>query len=229
LVPAGVWEALKAVKGLRKGKDRRVRECKPIKPVPDGDVEAVLMTVTPEIAAMIRLQTLTAMRPDEVTAMRPCDIDTAGAIWTYTLGDRSQGGLGHKTDHLEDGGDKYVCLGPKAQEIIKPFLVGCPPTAFLFSPKRAAARRYPNGNGGLRPKPKYNDDTYCRAVKRACQRAGVPVWTPNRLRHNRATEIRTAFGLEHAQAVLDHRSIETTQIYAERQTHLKREVALKSG
>ncbi len=161
--------------------------------------------------------------------MRPCDIDATGEIWIYTLGDRSQGGLGHKTDHLEDGGDKYVCLGPKSQEIIEPFLAGCPPTEFLFSPKRAAERRYPNGNGGLRPKLKYNDDTYCRAVKRACKRAGVPMWTPNRLRHNRATEVRTVFGLEHAQAVLDHRSIETTQIYAERQTHLKREVALKSG
>ena len=206
-----------------------MRECKPIKPVPDRDVEAVLKTVSPEIAAMIRLQTLTAMRPDEATSMRPCDINATGEIWIYTLGDRSQGGLGHKTDHLEDGGDKYVCLGPKAQEIIKPFLANCPPTEFLFSPKRAAARRYPNGNGGLRPKSKYNDDTFCRAVKRACKRAGVPIWTPNRLRHNRATEVRTAFGIEHAQAVLDHRSIETTQIYAERQTHLKREVALKSG
>ena len=196
LVPAVVWEVLRAVKGLRKGKDRRVRECKPIKPVPDRDVEAVLKTVSPEIAAMIRLQILTGMRPDEVTAMRPCDLDTAGEIWNYTLGDRSQGGVGHKTDHLEDGGDKYVCLGPKAQEIIKPLLADCPPTEFLFSPTRAVARRYPNGNGGLKPTARYDDSSYCRAVKRACLRAGVPIWTPNRLRHNCATEVRAVFGLE---------------------------------
>jgi integrase len=229
LVPATTWFTLKAVTGIKKGKNPKLRECRRVLPVPNEHVEAVLAVVSPEIGAMIRLQALTAMRPDEVTVMRPCDIDTSGDIWIYTLGDRSHGGMGHKTDHLDDGGDKFVDLGPRAQAVINPFLANCRPTEFLFSPKRAAERRYPHGNRGLTPKAKYDDDAYCRAVKRGCKRAGVPIWTPNRLRHNRATEVRAVFGLEHAQAVLDHRHVSTTEIYAEKQGHLKREVARRIG
>ena len=228
-MPETVANALRKLDPIQKGKEGKVKESRPIKPIPIEHIEAVLKVVSSEIAAMIRLQILTAMRPDEVTPMRPCDIDMEGEVWLYTLGDRSHGGMGHKTDHLDDGGDKFVCLGPKAQAVIEPFLASCRPTEFLFSPKKAAERRYPKGNRGLKPKAKYDDDTYCRAVKRGCKRAGVPIWTPNRLRHNRATEIRTVFGLEHAQAVLDHRSIDTTQIYAEKQEHLKQEVARKIG
>jgi integrase len=229
LVPETIANALVKLPRIRKGKEPKVMESKPVKPVPDEYVDAVLKVVAPEIGAMIRLQTLTAMRPDEVTAMRRSDIDTNGDIWIYTLGDRSHGGVGHKTDHMDDEGDKLVCLGPKAQEIVKPFLADSTPTEFLFSPKKATERRFPNGHGGLKPRERYDDGSYCQAVKRACKRAGVPIWTPNRLRHNRATEIRTVFGLEAAQAVLDHRSIQTTQIYAERREDLKRDVAQKIG
>jgi integrase len=229
LVPEGVWIALSAVKGLRKGKSNLLRECKPVKPVPDDHVQAVLKEVSPEIAAMIRLQLATAMRPDEVTAIRPCDLDRTDDAWTYTLGDRHQGGIGHKTDYLDDESDKTIYLGPKAQAIIRPFLSNCPPTEFLFSPARAVARRYPNGNRGLKATARYNDDSYCRAVKRACLRAGVPIWTPNRLRHSAGTEVRNTCGIEAAQVALHHKSITTTERYAERQDHRKREVALRTG
>jgi integrase len=229
LVPETIANALVKLPRIQKGREPKVKESKPVKPVPAEHVEAVLNLVSTEIAGMIRIQILTAMRPDEVTAIRPCDIDTTGKIWIYTLGDRSHGGVGHKTDHLDDEGDKYVCLGPKAQEIIRPLIATCEPTEFLFSPKRATKRRFPNGHGGLKPRDRYDDGSYCQAVKRACRRAGVPVWTPNRLRHNRATEVRMVFGLEAAQAVLDHRNIQTTQIYAQKKENLKREVALKIG
>lgn len=39
--------------------------------------------VAPQITAMIELQRLTGMRPEGVTSMRPCDIDTTGAVWVY--------------------------------------------------------------------------------------------------------------------------------------------------
>jgi integrase len=230
LVPVTVPAALRKLRPILKRKNSRVVEPTRVKPVPLDHVEAVLRLVSPEIAAMIKLQILTAARPDEVTGMRSCDIDSTGDIWIYTLRDRSQGGIGHKTDHLDDDIERSICLGPHAQELIKPFLrESSRADEFLFSPRRATARRYQNGHGRLRPTERYDDGTYCQAVKRACKRAGVPIWTPNRLRHNRATEVRAVFGLEHAQAVLDHRSIETTQIYAERQIHLKREVALRIG
>src|SRR5438067_149 len=42
--------------------------------------------------------------------------------------------------------------------------------------------------------PKYTRHSYRIAVQWACVRAGVPVWSPNHLRHTRATQIRAAFG-----------------------------------
>jgi len=42
------------------------------------------------------------------------------------------------------------------------------------------------------------------------------VWSPNQLRHSRATIIREKYGIEAAQVVLGHAEVETTQIYAER-------------
>jgi hypothetical protein len=38
---------------------------------------------SPPIAAMLQVQRLTGMRPDEVTIMRPCDLDRAGEVWIY--------------------------------------------------------------------------------------------------------------------------------------------------
>ena len=54
-------------------------------------------------------------------------------------------------------------------------------------------------------------------------------WNPHQLRHTAATEIRRAFGLEAAQVVLGHSGADVTQIYAERDMNLARQVAMKRG
>jgi site-specific recombinase XerD len=66
-------------------------------------------------------------------------------------------------------------------------------------------------------------------VKRACERAGVSPFSPNRLRHSAATAIRKGFGVEAAQVVLGHSQVLTTQIYAERDQDLGRGVAAEIG
>jgi integrase len=75
----------------------------------------------------------------------------------------------------------------------------------------------------------YTPTNYAQAVRRACEDADVPAWTPNQLRHSRATELRRDFGLDAAGAVLGHSRLETTQIYAERNTELAVRVAEKTG
>ena len=57
----------------------------------------------------------------------------------------------------------------------------------------------------------------------------LPRWTPNRLRHSAATEIRRQFGLEAAQVVLGHSQANVTQIYAERDMNLAAEIMRKIG
>lgn len=54
-------------------------------------------------------------------------------------------------------------------------------------------------------------------------------WSPNRLRHSAATEIRRMFGLEAAQVVLGHAAADVTQVYAERDVQKGIEVARKIG
>lgn len=63
----------------------------------------------------------------------------------------------------------------------------------------------------------------------AAEKAGVPHWHPNQLRHLFASEVRRLYGLEAAQTLLGHARADVTQIYAERDLNLASEVANKMG
>lgn len=226
LVPATVLEGLRAVQGLKRGRTT-ARECEPVRPVDRGAVEAVLPHVARQVAAMVELQWLTGMRPQEVVQMRMVDIDRGGRVWIYRPKD-------HKVEHHDM--DRVIPLGPKAQAVLAPFLT-LDPTAALFSPKaaekerraamraarktkvwpshsnRARKRRRGSEDQGLRDC--YDTNSYRRAIARGCAKAGIAVWSPNQLRHSAATRIRKEMGIEVAQAVLGHRQLETTQVYAE--------------
>lgn len=102
---------------------------------------------------------------------------------------------------------------------------------------------------------RYDANAYRRAIHRACDRAFVhphlsscrgaelaPAqraelqtwqsahrWSPNRLRHAAATEIRRRFGLEAAQVILGHSAADITQVYAERDRTKGVEVAQLIG
>lgn len=155
--------------------------------------------------------------------MRPCNIDRTDEIWLYTPSE-------HKMDYRDEDIEKIICLGPKAQAILTPWL-DRHPTAYLFSPKEASdaalARRTKRANPKPRNRPKkgrprlpkehYTDASYCRAVRRLCENGGIPRWTPNQLRHNAGTNIRRKHGLEAARLILGHRSMATTEIYAEKE------------
>ncbi len=225
LVPLAVHQALETVESIHKGRDRRVTESRRIMPAPLPHVQAVLDVVSPQIRAMIGLQLLTGMRPDEVTIMRPCDIDRTGEVWVCVSREQEVPEE-HKMEHR--GLQKRVVLGPRAQEIIDPWL-DREPTTYLFSPREvseeALARRRSSGSPAStarrarktrQPREHYDDETYCQAVLRACKKAGVPKWTPGQLRHNAGTTIRHKYGLEAARLVLGHRSAVTTEVYAEK-------------
>jgi len=126
LVAPTVLHGLQAVAPLRRGRGD-VRESQPVKPVPDSLLEPVLKQVPSQVAAMIRLQLLTRMRPSEVLMMRTCDIDVSGKPWTYRP-------TSHKTEH--HGRLRVIYLGPRAQAVLRPFLK-CDVHAWLFSPTDA--------------------------------------------------------------------------------------------
>ncbi|NQV27561.1 MAG: tyrosine-type recombinase/integrase, partial [Rhodopirellula sp.] len=85
---------------------------------------------------------------------------------------------------------------------------------------------FTTGTNSKRP---YRKDSYCRAITRACERAGVERWTPRQLRHSRATLIRELYGVEAAQVILGHSSAKVTEIYAERDFKKAADIMKKIG
>src|SRR5690606_34858991 len=83
LVPSSILHALQAISALKRGRSE-ARETKPVQPVPDDRIDAVVAAVSRQVAAMIQLQRLTGMRPNEVMNMRLCDIEREGETWLYT-------------------------------------------------------------------------------------------------------------------------------------------------
>jgi integrase len=238
LVEPAVLQALQAVSPLKRGRCD-AKETAPVEPVADERVDAVLLFVPRQIAAMIQVQRLTGMRPGEVLAMRLCEIDRSGDTWCYSPSS-------HKTEH--HGKARVVFLGPRAQVVLRPFMNG-DPEAYLFNPRDAVeehhrARRLnrktpmtPSQGGRRRkiaparvPGARYTRRSYAVAIARACDRAFLPSahlsdddrkqwkkehrWTPNQLRHTAATVLRRAFGIEAARVVLGHTSSVVTEIYA---------------
>ncbi|GAF71562.1 unnamed protein product, partial [marine sediment metagenome] len=210
-----------------------------VKPVAAAYVEAVLPHVTAQVRAMIRVQELAGMRPQDVRNMRTCDLDMSGDVWVYTP-------WTHKTEH--HGHIRRIAIGPRAQAILWPFLKPDDTTAYVFSPKEAVAAerserarhrktpRTPSERAQRRKqKPKrapgdqYTKTGYESAIRRACKKAGVPHWSPNRLRHNCGTIIRKKHGVEGAAAVLGNSLGMVVEVYAESNFELAIKIMREMG
>lgn len=146
LIDGSVYYSLLSVKPIRPGQTG-ARETPPIEAVEDWIVEATLpyMAVTP--AAMIRLQRLTGMRSGEICIMRAIDLDTSKQVWEYRP-------THHKTAYLNH--KKVVKIGPKAQEIVKPYL-STDLNAFLFRPGVAMSFRQESKRANARMNPRELD------------------------------------------------------------------------
>lgn len=237
LVRAEVLHALETVAALKQGRTA-ARESEEIRPVPDAHVDAVLPFVAPQVAAMIRLQRLSGMRPGEVVILRPCDLDCSADVWVYRP-------LTHKTQYR--GQNREVYLGPKAQEILKPWL-NRDPNSYCFSPAEAEAqrqatrhrsRRCPMTPSQAKRRPKsrpkrpkrdrYDGASYRRAITYGIKKAGTPYWHPHQLRHSCATQLRREHGLDTAQIILGHKTAAVTEIYAEADRAKALAVTVASG
>ncbi len=237
-VPSTVLQALQAVAPLKRGRST-ARETKPILPVPADMIDVVVRFAPSQIAAMIKLQCLTGMRPGEVTIMRTADVDRSSRIWAYQP-------ESHKTEH--HGRKRIIYLGPQAQRVLLPFL-RCQQEEYLFSPAdvvnqmraelRASRKTRVQPSQMIRrkaspkraPGERYTTGSYARAICKACARAFPPPkglsdaqgkewirehrFSPNRLRHNAATFLRKEFGIEAARVVLGHSTSAVTEVYAE--------------
>ena len=203
MISVDIFQALQTVEPLKRGRSE-AGESVPVRPVEQADIDATLDKLMPVVADMVRVQVLTGMRPSEVCKMQPGCIDRTGDVWRYTLPE-------HKTAYR--GHSRVVAIGPKAQAVLLKYLARGDDD-FLFTTRRG--------------KP-YDANLYRQIVERAAKKAHVAKWTPNRLRHTAATEIRRECGLDSAQVALGHRQADVTQVYAEADFEKAAQAARKLG
>ena len=222
LVPGSTWHELSSMRSLPKGRSG-VHDNPPVEPVPWPLVETTLAHMVPTLAAAVRVQWWTGMRPAEVLLMTRRQLDTTGTTWLYRVAK-------HKGSWR--GRDRVVAIGPKAQEFLRP-LLRLEQDAPLFSGRAAwdefratkrASRETPEtkqmrerderATEAPPPADFLSVDEYRRAIERACDKASVPHWSPHRLRHAAGTRIAQEEGLEAARCALGHADLTTTWRYA---------------
>jgi integrase len=130
IVSPVILHGLQAVTGLKRGRTR-AKESKRVLPVDERDVYAVLPYTTHAVAAMIELQLLTGMRPGELCQLRPCDLDRSDAVWHY---------YPEKHKNIYRSIERIVSIGPRGQELLRPFLLRAK-DAYCFSPAEADKQR----------------------------------------------------------------------------------------
>ncbi len=205
LVPSSVDHGLRSVRGLQAGRTR-ARETKPIPPVQDDVVEATLPYLPAVVADMVQFQRWTAARPGEVCALQPGQVKRRSErstkrerpmplfpgepaqpavatgpeddVWEYRPGS-------HKTEH--HGRSRVILIGPRAQAILRPYLVRGEDD-YCFSPAESERKRRRDAEPAagrkhrrtvplaleLRrrpPRSRYTAASYRKAVQRACERA----------------------------------------------------------
>ena len=181
LVSAQAKAEATAISPLKRGRGK-VAECSPVAAVPDADVRKTCAELSEPLADMVRVHRLCGARPDEMCQLAWPLVEKRGKIWAYRPGN-------HKNKHRNK--PRVIVFGPKAQAILAKY----EGDGYVFSPRQTVGRSVGE---------RWKVEAYQRAVSRAAERADVPHWHPNQLRHTCATEIRRRFGIDAASAVLGH-------------------------
>lgn len=235
-----LYQRLQAVEGLRAGQTK-AHDWAPVTPALMVDVEKALPHMPLVIQAILQVQLHSAARAGELVKLRVGDIDrTNQDAWAYQPN-------AHKGTWK--GKTRVIYFGKHSQEILAPLLLEAGDSeAFVFSPARSEAERNAErsgnrvtptweshmerneqkrvGKGRKRPPgERYTTATYRRAIERACERAGVPVFTPHRLRHLAATRVRAELGVDVARALCGHTIAAVTEIYSR---EVDKQLALKA-
>jgi integrase len=215
LVSADLLSELQEVPALAEDETDAI-EHEPKEPPPDSDVIATVKHLVPVLAALVKVQRLTGMRPGELVRLSidQLQFDADPVCWLY---ERRK----HKTK--KRGKRRRIWIGPQAQVLMLPWVhraaVSGNPVAWVFPVDR------PNGRGDGA----YRVDSYQHAVKKACRDAGVPEWCPSLMRSARLTDVALLHGPLEAQATGSHSRLNTTSIYLRRQDELAKKAAGQSG
>lgn len=236
MVPGATYDSLRTVEKLRKRRSA-APEPQRITSVEWADVEAVRPFVSRQVWGLINFQWHTGCRPGEALQATWADIDRRKTIWIYTP-------KVHKTDYRDI--ERRIAIGKNLQAFLADWVYR-PADLPIFSALEAHHDRHkllrqnrktkvqPSQVNRKKKKPlvtpgeTYKICSYERAIRRACEKAGVKVWKPNQLRHSFATRVRKTMSLDAAQVALGHQHMKITEIYAEKDLKLIEKVAARLG
>ena len=199
-VPPGTYHRLRTLAHLKRGRSKAVDPPKR-QPVDAAVVQMTLQRCHQPVRDMLAVQFFTGCRSGSLVAADRDQfvLDGKNVSWFPK----------HKTAYL--GHEMELPIGPKCQRVLRPYLSNA---GALFVHRRGTT---------------YTPWSYRRALVRVQEQYNLPRWTPHQLRHARANLVRSRLGVEAAQAVLGHRTVNATQLYAGRQLALAREAAEKFG
>jgi integrase len=215
--PPSALERLKCVEPLRAGRTE-ARETEPRTPVDTSIVTATLSHLSPHLSAMVQLILLTGARPKEICGLTGEQLDRETDPWTYRP-------RRHKTSWRRQR--RVIKFGPRAQEILRPFL-RANPSEIIFQPREAVAamrealknpnrserertrvrraKRKPGVTNHRLPGERYSADTLGKALRRVVRRHNITPWTAYQLRHTRGTEVSKIYGSDSARKLLGKKS-----------------------
>ena len=181
LVPPNLVASLREVANIQ---PHRTAAKEPVKitSVPWATVEATFphLHVDPVrraiLEALIRVHWLTGMRSSALLAMRPVDLDRTKSEWLYRVGSG-------ENKNAFRGRSLSFWIGPQAQAVLAPLLVGQPNDKPIF--------RFANASTGADVL--IDRCRYQKFVELACKRGNIPHWHPHQLKHSRATEVQRIY------------------------------------
>lgn len=243
MVPPSVHQALRMVAPLRRGHTTAPESIR--KGLVDEEtVKATLPHLPRQVAALVQLGLYCGARPSELCRITTGAIDrTDPNVWFFLPPSHKTAHRNHLTER-----SRQIPLGPKCQEILRPWLREDDPDRFLFSPadsmveKRATLRlsrktkvqpsqwdrSKPNPKRG--PRDRYDTGSFGRAILEACKRHGIAPWSPGQLRKACAQRILKVVGIEPARAALGHTEQTITRNhYLITERSLAKEAALATG
>lgn len=199
LLPAEVYARLQMLENLRQGKQHNE-----VEPVPLQVVEDTLPHLPQPVADMVMLQRLTGLRSQNIVGLQAEELNRSTEIWTFKP-------LKHKTLHYNK--KLVIKIGPKAQEILRPYIAKRP-TGFLFI---------------SRLKKPYTTQSYCRQIDRTTKAKGLPHWHPHQLRHLRSSEIDSLYGYEDSRIAIGHATMQAHMVYEARDLAKAEKIAREIG
>ncbi len=183
LVPVETYQRLLTVPDLLPG-EHGLKKGKDVQPVPEWIYKATLPFLTDPMADLLRLLWLSGARPDEILCLTPDQLVKDGEYYVYRP-------TSHKT--VKKNKLRSIVFGAESLAILR-----------KYWPGESATRFFPQyGSSGV----------IYTAIRRACQRAKLPLWHTYQLRHAAITRISLQHGKDVAQAVAGHAKATMTDHY----------------